>query len=55
MIKVTVIIIVIGTIGMILKCLIRGLDELEIGGRAEIIQMTALLTSARILRRVLET
>ena len=33
---------------------IRGLEELEIGGRAESIQTTALLRSARTLRRVLE-
>ena len=31
------------------------LEELEIGGRAENIQTTALLRSFRILRKVLET
>ena len=37
------------------KGLVRGVEELEFGGQAEIIQTTALLRSARILRRVLET
>ena len=37
------------------KGLIRGLEELEIGGPAETIQTTALLRSARILRGVLAT
>ena len=32
----------------------RGSKEFEIGGRNEIMQTTALLRSARILRRVLE-
>ena len=40
---------------MILKGLVRGLEELEIGGQAKTIQTTALLRSARILRRVLKT
>ena len=50
--NVTVIPSVIDTFG---KSLIRGLKELEIGGRAETIQTTALLRSAKILRGVLET
>ena len=33
----------------------RGLEELEIGGRAETIQTITLLRSANILKRVLET
>ena len=33
----------------------EGLEDLEIRGRMETIQTTALLRSARILRRVLET
>ena len=53
--KVTVIPIVIGAFGTISKCLVRRLEELEIGGRAESLQTTGLLRSARILRRVLET
>ena len=31
------------------------MEDLEVGGRAETIQTTALLRTARILRRVLET
>ena len=53
--KVTVIPIVIGALGMVLEGLARGLEELEIGGRVKTIQTTALLRPARILRRVLET
>ena len=33
---------------------IKGLEDLEVGGQVETIQMTALLRTARILRRVLE-
>ena len=53
--KVTVIPIVIGALGRVTKGLIMGLEELEIRDRVETIQTTALLRSARILRRVLET
>ena len=53
--KVTVIPIVIGALGTVTKGLIQGLKDLEIRGRVETIQTTALLRSARILRRVLET
>ena len=49
--KVTIVPIVIGVLGTITK----GLEELEVGGRVEIIQTTVLLKTARILRRVLET
>ena len=35
--------------------LVQGLADLEIRGQMKIIQTTALLRSARILRRVLET
>ena len=35
--------------------LLKGLEDLEVGGRVETIQMTALLRTASILRRVLET
>ena len=49
--KVTIVPIVIGALGTITK----GLEDLEIGGRVETIQTTALLRRARILRRVLET
>ena len=47
--------IVIGALGIVTKRLIKGLDELEIKGRVETIQTIALLRSASILRRVLET
>ena len=53
--KVTVVSIVIGGFGTITKGLLKGLEDLEVGGRVETIQTTALLRTARILRRVLET
>ena len=53
--KVTIVPIVIGALGTVTKGLLKGLEDLEIGGRVETIQTTALLRSARILRRVLET
>ena len=53
--KVTIIPIVIGTFGTVTKGLLKGLEELEVGGRVETIQTTALLKTVRILRRVLET
>ena len=40
---------------MILKPLVKGLEYLGIRGQIETIQTTALLKSARILGRVLET
>ena len=53
--KVTIIPIVIGAFGMVTKGLLKGLEDLEVGSRVETIQTTALLKTARILRRVLET
>ena len=53
--KVTIVPIVIGALGTITKGLLKGLEDLEVGGLVETIQMTALLRTARILRRVLET
>ena len=53
--KVTIVPIVIGALGTIAKWLLKGLEDLEVGGRVETIQMTALLRKGRILRRVLET
>ena len=47
--------IVIGAFGTISKGLLKGLGDLEVGGRVETIQMTTLLRTARILRRVLGT
>ena len=51
--RVTVIPIVIGVLGTVSKGLERGLEELEIEGRIETMQTTALLRSVRILRKVL--
>ena len=52
--KVTIIPIVIGAFGTVLKGLLKGFDHLE-GEPVETIKSTALLRTARILRRVLET
>ena len=48
--KVTIIPIVIGALGSIIKGLTQGLEDLEIRGRVETIQTTALLRSVRILK-----
>ena len=53
--KVTIIPIVIGEFGTVTKGLLKGLEDLEVGGRVETIQTTTLLRTARILRRVLVT
>ena len=53
--KVTIVQIVIGALGTISKGLLKGLEDLEVGGRVETIQTTALMRTARILRQVLET
>ena len=50
----TVIPVANGALGRIPKRLVRGFEELEIEERAETIQTTVLLRSARILRRILE-
>ena len=50
--KVTVIPIVIGMLGAVIKGLVQGLEDLR---RVETVQTTALLRSAKILKRVLET
>ena len=52
--KVTIIPIVIGALGTVTKLLLKGLEDLEVGGQVETIQTTALLRTATILRRVLE-
>ena len=54
-IKVMEILTVVGALYTVTKGLLTGLEDLEIGGRVETILCTALLRSARILRRVLET
>ena len=53
--KVTIIAIVTGASAIVTKRLAQGLEDLEIRVRVETVQTTALLKSARILRRVLET
>ena len=53
--QMTIIPIVIGMFGTVTKGLLKGLKDLEVGGRVETIQTTTLLRTARILRRVLET
>ena len=45
--KVTIVPIVIGAFGEIIKGLLKGLEDLEVSGRVETIQMTALLRAAR--------
>ena len=51
--KLTVIPIVIGALDTVTKGLVQGQENLEKRGRVETILTTALLRSARILRRVL--
>ena len=51
---VTVIPIISGTFGTVLKSLEKRLEELEISERIDTIQTPAMLRSSRILRRVLE-
>ena len=53
--KVMIVPIVIGALGTITKGLLKGQEDLEVGGWVETIQTTALLRMARILRQVLET
>ena len=53
--KVTIVPIVIVAFGTVTKGLLKGLEDLEVDGRVETVQTTALLRTARILRRVLET
>ena len=50
--KVTIVPIGIDVLGIITKGLLKGLEDLEVDGRVEAIQTTALLRTARILRRV---
>ena len=54
-VQVIIIPIVIGALGTVTKGLLKGLEDLEVGGRVETIQTCTLLRMARILRRVLET
>ena len=47
--KVTIVPIVIGAFGTVTKGLLKGLEDLDVGGRMETIQTTTLLKTARIL------
>ena len=51
----TVILIVVGALSMVSKCLDKKLEQLENRGRIEIIKTIALLRSAKVLRRVMGT
>ena len=53
--KVIIIPTVIDAFGTVTKGLLKVLEDLEVGDRVETIQTTALLKTAGILRRVLET
>ena len=53
--KVTIVPIEIDDFSTVTKGLLKGLEDLEVGGRVKTIQTTELLKTARILRRVLET
>ena len=53
--KVTIIPIVICAFGTVIKGLLKGLEDFKVGDRIETIQTRALLKTARILRRVLES
>ena len=53
--KVTIIPILIGALGTVSKGLVQGLENLEITGRVETFQTTALLRSVRILSKVMGT
>ncbi len=54
-IKLSIITNVIDAFDTITKGLLKGLEDLEVGGRVETILTTTLLRTTRILRRVLET
>ena len=53
--RVTIVPIVIGAFVTVTNGLLKGLEDLEVGGRMKIIQTTALLKTARIPRKVLVT
>ena len=52
--KAIIIQIVIGAFGTVTKGLLKGEEDLEVGGRVETIQTTVLLRTAKIQGRVLE-
>ena len=51
----TIIPVVIGAVGTVTNGLLKGLEDKEVSGRVETIQVTALLRTARILRRIMKT
>ena len=53
--KVSIVPIVIGAFDTVTEGLLKGLEDLAVGGWVKIIKTTALLKTARILRRILET
>ena len=53
--KETILPIVIGDFGTVIKGLLNGLGDLQVWGWVETIQLIALLRTARILKCVLET
>ena len=53
--KASIVPIVIGAFGIVTEGLLKGLEDLEVSGRGETIHTTALLKTARIVRRILET
>ena len=53
--KVLIIPILIGAFDTVTTGLLKGLENLEVGGRVETIQTPVLLRTTRILRSVLET
>ena len=52
--KVTIVPNVIGALGTVTKGLLKDLEDLQVSGRVETIQMTTFLRTARILKRVLD-
>ena len=53
--KLTIMPIVIAAFGTVTEGLVKGLEDIEVRGRAGTIKETALLRSAKILRRLLKT
>ena len=53
--KVTIVPIVIGSFGTVTKGLLKGLEDMEVGGREETTQTATLLRTDRILRKILKT
>ena len=53
--RVTIVPIVISAFATVTKGLLKGQEDLEVGGRVETIKTSTLLKTASILRRVLET